>query len=103
MIQDPTLYEVVFSPHEMGMTPGIGDAVHVEMAKLAHAWFGIPREIADHTNSSLLSVRRRIGPQTVGDIGDKVGHGVKKLFDSLGDSGVIDLVKVSIYHDYCSK
>jgi len=95
VIQDPELYEVVFSPHEMGMTPGVGDAVHVEMAKLAHAWFGIPRDIADFTNQSLLAVRRRISPLTVVDIGDKVGHGVKELFDSLGQSGVIDLVKIA--------
>jgi hypothetical protein len=95
VIQDPELYEIVFSPHEMGMTPGIGSNVHVEMAKLAHAWFGIPRDISEHTNSSLLSVRRRIGPQAVNDIADKVGAGVKTLFDSLGQSGTIDLVKVA--------
>lgn len=95
VIQDPELYEIVFSPHEMGMTPGVGSNVHVEMAKLAHAWFGIPRDISELTNESLLSVRRRIGPQTVTDIADKVGHGVKKYFDSLGQSGVIDLVKIA--------
>ena len=95
VIQDPELYEIVFSPHEMGMTPGVGSNVHVEMAKLAHAWFGIPRDISEHTNSSLLSVRRRIGPATVTDIADKVGVGVKELFDSYGQSGTIDLVKVA--------
>lgn len=95
VIQDPELYEVVFSPHEMGLTPGVGDAVHVEMAKLAHAWFGIPLDIAAYTNSSLLGVRRRISPQRVVDIADKVGDGVKKLFDTLGSSGTIDLVKIA--------
>lgn len=95
VIQDPELYEIVYSPHEMGMTPGVGTNVHVEMAKLAHAWFGIPRDISDHTNSSLLSVRRRIGPAAVGDIADKVGAGVKELFDSYGQRGEIDLVKVA--------
>ena len=95
VIQDPELYEVIFSPHEMGMTPGVGDAVQVEMAKLAHAWFGIPMGIAGYTNASLMSVRRRIAPGTVGDIADKVGDGVKRLFDSLGSNGVIDLVKVA--------
>ena len=95
VIQDPELFEIVFSPQEMGMTPGVGSDVHVEMAKLAHAWFGIPRDISEHTNSSLLSVRRRIGPSTVTDIADKVGAGVKQLFDSLGPSGTIDLVKIA--------
>jgi len=95
VIQDPELYEIVFSPHEMGMTPGVGSNVHVEMAKLAHAWFGIPRDVSEHTNSSLLSVRRRIGPSAVTDIADKVGQGVKTLFDALGNSGTIDLVKVA--------
>lgn len=39
VIQDPELYEVIFSPHEMGMTPGVGDAVQVEMAKLVSLFF----------------------------------------------------------------
>lgn len=95
VIQDPELFEIIFSPQEMGMTPGIGSNVHVEMAKLAHAWFGIPRDISEHTNSSLLSVRRRIGPKVVNEIADKVGVGVKLLFDSLGQSGTIDLVKIA--------
>jgi len=50
VVQDPELYEVVFSPHEMGMTPGIGDAVHVEMAKLGEFARGAPAPRARSRN-----------------------------------------------------
>lgn len=95
IIADPALFEVVFSPDEMGSTPGIGDAVKVEMEKLAHAWFGIPRGICSHTRESLASVRRALGPQKVVGLADEVGRGVEKVFEGLGQEGVVDLVKVA--------
>ena len=95
IIADPELYEVVFEPQEMGMTPGVGDAVKVEMEKLAHAWFGIPRDICSHTMESLAAVRKALGPRRVPAIANKVGDGVYKLFHDMGKEGVVDLVKVA--------
>mmetsp|Transcript_42995 Transcript_42995/g.69054 ORF Transcript_42995/g.69054 Transcript_42995/m.69054 type:complete len:320 (-) Transcript_42995:1842-2801(-) len=95
IIADPELYEIVFSPDEMGATPGVGDAVKVEMEKLAHAWFGIPRGICSFTRESLAQVRKCIGPMAVTPIADKVGKGVEVIFRGMGDSGVVDLVKVA--------
>jgi len=95
IIADPELYEVVFSPDEMGATPGVGDAVKVEMDKLAHAWFGIPRPIVEYTKPSLASVRRAIGPQRVVPIVNQVGRGVKAIFDALPEQGSEDLVKIA--------
>jgi cytochrome P450 len=95
IVADPELYEEVFSPDEMGATPGVGDAVKVEMDKLAHAWFGIPFPIVTHTKPSLAAVRAAIGPQKVGALVNKVGDGVKQLFDSMPAHGTVDLVKVA--------
>ncbi len=95
LVADQDLLEIIFSPHEMGSTPGIGDAINVEMEKLAHAWFGIPRDIADLTRPSLDSVRKAIGPMNVTKIADKVGAGVLELFNSLGNEGTMDLVKIA--------
>jgi len=95
IIADPVLYEIIFSPDEMGMTPGVGDAVKIEVEKLAHAWFGIPKGICAFTRPSLSSVRKAIGPQNVTGLANQVGAGVQKIFNGMGDSGIVDLVQIA--------
>jgi len=53
VMADPALFDVVFKPDELSENEEVGDAVKMEMDKIAFAWFGIPKACGPHTREGL--------------------------------------------------
>jgi len=75
IVTDPKLLDLVFSPGEYSNDEAVGDAVTVEMDKLAYAWFGIPKEICGYTRVGLNATRKILAPDKV-----RMGHAVGTLW-----------------------
>jgi cytochrome P450 len=94
-LADPKTYEIVFHPGEYGETEGVGDAVRMEMDKIAHAWFGIPKEVCPWTRDGLNAIRVVLSPSNGVRINEIVGSHLRDTFDSMPPSGTIDLVRLA--------
>ena len=95
VVSDPKLMDIVFHPGIYGENETVGDAIKVEMAKLAHAWFGIPKDIGESTRPGLDAVRKTLSPYNVQPFADKVGAGLVELFASYPSEGEMDLFEVA--------
>eukprot|EP00939_MAST-03C_sp_MAST-3C-sp1_P003506 g3506.t1 len=92
---DPATFPIIFHPGEYGETEGVGDAVRMEMDKIAHAWFGIPKEVCPWTRDGLNALRLVLSPSNSARINEVVGKSLRDSFDAFSDRGTIPLVKLA--------
>ena len=67
----------------------------MEMDKIAHAWFGIPKEVCPWTRDGLNAIRVVLSPSNGVRINEIVGSHLRDTFDSMPASGSIDLVRLA--------
>jgi cytochrome P450 len=92
IVADPSLYEVVFDVGEYAGNEEVGDAVAMEMDKIAYAWFGIPRECGPHTRDGLNVVRKIFSQSsTGGHLNDRVAAQLAAALAAMPDAGETDL------------
>ena len=92
IVADPSLYEVVFDVGEYAGNEEVGDAVAMEMDKIAYAWFGIPRECGPHTRDGLNAVRKIFSQSsTGGHLNDRVAAQLAAALAAMPDAGETDL------------
>jgi hypothetical protein len=92
IVADPSLFDVVFNPGEFGENEEVGDAVYMEMDKIAYAWFGIPKECGPHTRDGLNAVRQQlVRSSEPGHFNDKVCVALTEQFRALPDQGSMQL------------
>lgn len=92
---DPSLFPIVFHPGIYGETEGVEDAVRMEMDKIAHAWFNIPKEVCPWTRDGLNAIRRVMSPANSQIMNQKVGGFLRDAFDAFGESGEVPLTKLA--------
>eukprot|EP00658_Telonema_sp_P-2_P020006 TRINITY_DN17873_c0_g1_i1.p1 TRINITY_DN17873_c0_g1~~TRINITY_DN17873_c0_g1_i1.p1 ORF type:complete len:481 (-),score=129.63 TRINITY_DN17873_c0_g1_i1:346-1788(-) len=91
VVADPTLFDVVFKPDELSENEEVGDAVKMEMDKIAYAWFNIPKTCGPHTRPGLNAVRSQLTTSSeVGGFNDRIAAELVQIFGALPDSGEID-------------
>eukprot|EP00656_Telonema_subtile_P047704 TRINITY_DN5506_c0_g1_i2.p1 TRINITY_DN5506_c0_g1~~TRINITY_DN5506_c0_g1_i2.p1 ORF type:complete len:481 (-),score=113.55 TRINITY_DN5506_c0_g1_i2:124-1566(-) len=96
VIADPTLFEVVFKPDELSENEEVGDAIKMEMDKIAYAWFGIPKSCGPHTRPGLNAVRSQLTTSSdIGGFNDRIASELVSLFGSLPDSGEMDAFELA--------
>lgn len=71
--------------------------MRMEMDKIAHAWFGIPKEVCPWTRDGLNALRLVLSPSNGIRINEIVGSHLRDLFDSFPDSGKMNLVKLASF------
>ena len=76
IITDPNLFDIVFHPDEYGEREGVGDAVKMEMDKISHAWFQIPKDMCHKTRDGLNAVRKELQPSKAVNMNAQIANDI---------------------------
>eukprot|EP00947_MAST-08B_sp_MAST-8B-sp1_P005196 g5196.t1 len=95
VVNDPALLKHVFNPDIWSDDELVGDAVKMEMDKIAHAWFGIPKDLCPFTRVGLDATRKTLGPKNVGTFNNAIGKALEAHFAGLGDEGTASVVQLT--------
>eukprot|EP01065_Artemidia_motanka_P025703 TRINITY_DN30687_c0_g1_i1.p1 TRINITY_DN30687_c0_g1~~TRINITY_DN30687_c0_g1_i1.p1 ORF type:complete len:464 (+),score=129.74 TRINITY_DN30687_c0_g1_i1:61-1452(+) len=102
VLTDVPTYPIIFAPDQFGLRnddtrmKNVGDSIKMEMDKVGHAWFGIPKEVVVHQRPGLDELRKRVlNPTACRRLNDMIGADMDKQFKALPNTGVTELVNIA--------
>jgi cytochrome P450 len=96
IVADPSLFWLCFEPDDYCDDARVGNAVKVEMDKLAYSWFGIPKSIAGYTRPGLDAVRSTLASRAAA-YNDNICIKLIEQFKAMPADGAMDLFTLGAY------